>query len=147
MGPGEHRPYDDQYWARPWATALFAGDLFEAVPFGEQPTVLYSAEDGPGIAKHFVGEIARLWPADHPDVRHGRAARGWRRAPVSHTCPRGSARVRDRTNARGRGQREAAPQPRHAPSVHVSADASGRARAGVGRVSLPAEPRRRRFSF
>jgi hypothetical protein len=58
MGPGEHRPYDDQYWARPWSTALFAGDLFEAVPFGEQPTVLYSTEDGPDPGKHFVGEIA-----------------------------------------------------------------------------------------
>ena len=42
MGPGEHRPYDEQYWTRPWSTALFAGDLFEGVPFGEQPTVLYS---------------------------------------------------------------------------------------------------------
>lgn len=58
MGPGEHRPYDVQYWARPWSTGLFAGDLFEAVPFGEQPTVLYSAEGGPDIGKHFVGEIA-----------------------------------------------------------------------------------------
>jgi hypothetical protein len=58
MGPGEHRPYDEQYWTRPWSTGLFAGDLFDAVPFGEQPTVLYSAEDGPDIGKHFVGEIA-----------------------------------------------------------------------------------------
>lgn len=56
MGPGEHRPYDEQYWARPWSTALFAGDLFEAVPFGEQPTVLYTAGDAP--PRHFVGEIA-----------------------------------------------------------------------------------------
>jgi hypothetical protein len=37
MGPGEHRPTDDQYWTTPWSTALFAGDLFEAIPFG-QPT-------------------------------------------------------------------------------------------------------------
>ncbi len=32
MGPGEHRPHDDEYWQRPWAQALFAGDLFEATP-------------------------------------------------------------------------------------------------------------------
>lgn len=56
MGPGEHRPYDEQYWTRPWSTALFAGDLFEGVPFGEQPTVLYTADDVP--PRHFLGEIA-----------------------------------------------------------------------------------------
>ncbi len=33
---------------------LFAGDLFEAIPFGDQPTTLYRTEDG----KHFVGEVA-----------------------------------------------------------------------------------------
>ena len=53
MGPGEHRPHDEQYWISPWSTALFAGDLFEAIPFGEQPTTLYRADDG----KHFVGEV------------------------------------------------------------------------------------------
>lgn len=53
MGPGEHRPNDDQYWTSPWSTALFAGDLFEAVPFGEQPTTLYRGDDG----KHFVREV------------------------------------------------------------------------------------------
>jgi hypothetical protein len=58
LGPGQHRPYDHEYWARPWSSALFAGDLFEAVPFAEQPTVLYTVEDGPEAGKHFVGEIA-----------------------------------------------------------------------------------------
>lgn len=58
MGPGEHRPHDRDYWDRPWSTALFAGDLFEAVPFGDQPTVLYTVEDGPETGKHFMGEIA-----------------------------------------------------------------------------------------
>jgi hypothetical protein len=53
MGPGEHRPHDEEYWTAPWSTALFAGDLFEAIPFGDQPTTLYRAEDG----KHFVGEV------------------------------------------------------------------------------------------
>src|SRR5947209_4268267 len=57
MGPGEHRPYDEQYWTRPWAAALFAGDLFEAIPFGDQPTVLCEIEEGPEAGKHFVGEI------------------------------------------------------------------------------------------
>lgn len=56
MGPGEHRPYDEQYWTRPWSTGLFAGDLFEGVPFGEQPTVLYTPEDPP--PRHFLGEVA-----------------------------------------------------------------------------------------
>jgi hypothetical protein len=54
MGPGEHRPHDDEYWIAPWSVALFAGDLFEAIPFGEQPTMLHRADDG----KHFVGEVA-----------------------------------------------------------------------------------------
>lgn len=58
MGPGKHRPYDEQYWTQPWSTALFAGDLFEAVPFGDQPTVLYTSEDEPNAGKHFVGEVA-----------------------------------------------------------------------------------------
>jgi len=58
MGPGEHRPHDDQYWTRPWSSVLFAGDLFEAIPFADQPTVIYGAEDEQGAAQHFVGEIA-----------------------------------------------------------------------------------------
>jgi hypothetical protein len=29
MGPGEHRPHDEDYWAAPWSAALFAGDLYE----------------------------------------------------------------------------------------------------------------------
>jgi hypothetical protein len=53
MGPGEHRPHDEEYWTAPWSTVLFAGDLFEAIPFGDQPTTLYRADDG----KHFVGEV------------------------------------------------------------------------------------------
>ena len=53
MGPGEHRPHDEEYWTAPWSTALFAGDLFEAIPFGDQPTTLYRADNG----KHFVAEV------------------------------------------------------------------------------------------
>jgi hypothetical protein len=58
MGPGEHRPHDHEYWQRPWARALFAGDLFEAIPFGNQPTVVYTTEHGDMSGKHFVGEVA-----------------------------------------------------------------------------------------
>lgn len=57
MGPGEHRPLDTEYWQHPWARTLFAGDLFEAIPFGEQPTVLYSDEHESLPGKHFIGEI------------------------------------------------------------------------------------------
>ena len=32
---------------------LFAGDLFEAIPFADQPTVIYGAEDEQGAAQHF----------------------------------------------------------------------------------------------
>lgn len=58
MGPGEHRPHDHEYWQRPWARALFAGDLFEAIPFGDQPTVVYTAEQNDASGKHFLGEVA-----------------------------------------------------------------------------------------
>ncbi|MEA2495221.1 MAG: hypothetical protein QOJ29_3132 [Thermoleophilaceae bacterium] len=42
---------------RPWSTQLFAGDLLKAIPFGDQPTVVYTAEDGEASGKHFVGEV------------------------------------------------------------------------------------------
>ena len=57
MGPGEHRPRDHEYWTPPWSTTLFAGDLFEAIPFGDQPTVIYTGEEEPVAGKHFVGEV------------------------------------------------------------------------------------------
>ena len=58
MGPGEHRPYDHDYWTVPWSTGLFAGDLFEAIPFTDQPTVLLAEEDEHDVAKHFVGPVS-----------------------------------------------------------------------------------------
>lgn len=58
MGPGEHRPHDHEYWTAPWSTTPFAGDLFEAIPFGDQPTVVYTGEEEPITGKHFVGEVA-----------------------------------------------------------------------------------------
>jgi hypothetical protein len=36
---------------------LFAGDLFEAIPFSTQPTVVVEADDEEGEHKHYVGEI------------------------------------------------------------------------------------------
>lgn len=84
MGPGEHRPYDHEYWIRPWSSALFAGDLFEAVPFAEQPTVLYTADDGPEAGKHFVGEVAIGYgllvtpTCDMADQRRGGSAHPYR---------------------------------------------------------------------
>jgi hypothetical protein len=57
MGPGEHRPHDHEYWTQPWSTTLFAGDLFEAIPFGDQPTVIYTGDEEPVAGKHFVGEV------------------------------------------------------------------------------------------
>jgi len=57
MGPGEHRPHDHEYWAQPWSTTLFAGDLFEAVPFGDQPTVVLTGEEESVVGKHFIGEV------------------------------------------------------------------------------------------
>ena len=56
MAAGEHRPLDEEYWESPWSTVLFAGDLFEAIPFGDQPTVLYSPDDDPPD-KHYLGEM------------------------------------------------------------------------------------------
>ena len=73
MGPGEHRPYDHECWARPWSMTLFAGDLFQAIPFGDQPTVIKGAEDGPDAGEHFVGAVSFGYgPADHADLRHDR---------------------------------------------------------------------------
>jgi hypothetical protein len=57
MGPGDHRPHDHEYWTQPWSTTLFAGDLFEAIPFSDQPTVIYAGEEEPVAGKHFVGEV------------------------------------------------------------------------------------------
>ncbi|MDQ3690007.1 MAG: hypothetical protein M3406_08250, partial [Chloroflexota bacterium] len=57
MAAGEHRPLDEEYWESPWSTVLFAGDLFEAIPFGDQPTVLYSPDDADPPDKHYLGDI------------------------------------------------------------------------------------------
>jgi hypothetical protein len=58
MGPGEHRPHDHEYWTTPWSTVLFAGDLFEAIPFGDQPIRLHVADEAPEASKHFIGPVA-----------------------------------------------------------------------------------------
>lgn len=57
MAAGERRPLDAEYWESPWSSVLFAGDLFEAIPFGDQPTVVYALEDADPANKHYLGEI------------------------------------------------------------------------------------------
>jgi hypothetical protein len=52
-----HRPPDDQYWIEPWSRVLFSGDVFEAIPFGGQPTSVLTDEDAEPV-KHYVGEVA-----------------------------------------------------------------------------------------
>ncbi|KAB2845528.1 MAG: hypothetical protein F9K44_16950 [Hyphomicrobiaceae bacterium] len=52
-----HRPPDDEYWVEPWARVLFSGDVFEAIPFGDQPTSVLTDEDAEP-AKHYLGEVA-----------------------------------------------------------------------------------------
>lgn len=55
MADAIYRP-DDQYWIPNWSSVLFAGDLFAAIPFGEQPFEAYVDPSGHG--KHFVGPVA-----------------------------------------------------------------------------------------
>ncbi len=57
MDEGAHRPPDDEYWLEPWARVLFSGDVFEAIPFGDQPTTLVTADE-PEPAKHYLGEVS-----------------------------------------------------------------------------------------
>jgi hypothetical protein len=54
------RPSDEHYWRQPWSSMLFAGDLFEAIPFGTQPTVAVEADDEDGAHKHY-----RNWRKRH----------------------------------------------------------------------------------
>ena len=52
-----HRPHDDEYWVEAWSRVLFSGDVFEAIPFGAQPTTIVT-DDEAEPAKHYQGEIA-----------------------------------------------------------------------------------------
>ncbi|MQA74740.1 MAG: hypothetical protein GEU88_10450 [Solirubrobacterales bacterium] len=52
-----HRPSDAEYWIAAWSRVLFAGDVFEAIPFGDQPTTLLTDDDA-DPTKHYLGEIA-----------------------------------------------------------------------------------------
>jgi hypothetical protein len=56
MADAIYRPPDDQYWIPNWSSVLFAGDLFAAIPFGEQP--FEAVVDPSGHGKHFVGPVA-----------------------------------------------------------------------------------------
>lgn len=55
MADATFRPPDDQYWVPTWSSILFAGDLFAAIPFGEQP--FEAVVDPSGHGKHFVGPV------------------------------------------------------------------------------------------
>jgi len=56
MAGGHERPGDDEYWVRPWSSVLFAGDLFAAIPFVEQPSETLVDQDGQG--KHYLGPLS-----------------------------------------------------------------------------------------
>lgn len=56
MADAVFRPPDDQYWVPNWSSVLFAGDLFAAIPFAEQPFEAFVDPSGHG--KHFVGPVA-----------------------------------------------------------------------------------------
>lgn len=49
------RPRDDAYWCRAWSKVLFAGDVFQAIPFHAPPTELYVAEEHQ--EQHYFGQI------------------------------------------------------------------------------------------
>ena len=40
-----------------WSRVLFSGDVFEAIPFGTQPTAVFT-DDESAPPKHFLGDIA-----------------------------------------------------------------------------------------
>lgn len=56
MADATYRPSDDEYWVRSWSSVLFAGDVFAAIPFVDQPSE--TLVDGSGQGKHYVGPIA-----------------------------------------------------------------------------------------
>lgn len=58
MPPGIDRPLDEQYWVRCWSKVLFAGDLFVAVPFVDQPFQLYEDDTGQAGRRHYVGQVS-----------------------------------------------------------------------------------------
>jgi hypothetical protein len=63
---------------------LFAGDLFDAIPFSTQPTVVVEGDDDDGERKHYVGEIDWAYgllvtpTCDMADQRTGEPAHPYR---------------------------------------------------------------------
>lgn len=51
----QKRPADSDYWCPPWSRVLFAGDVFQAIPFHAPPTELY--EDDYRQDQHYFGQI------------------------------------------------------------------------------------------
>jgi hypothetical protein len=56
MADATYRPPADLYWVPNQSTVLFAGDLFAAIPFAEQP--FEALVDPARHGKHFVGPVA-----------------------------------------------------------------------------------------
>lgn len=81
MGPGEHRPHDEQYWISPWSTALFAGDLFEeeSVACLFRPSLVSDellaepprrvAQLQPEARRHLKAKLAAYWARIAVDVK------------------------------------------------------------------------------
>jgi hypothetical protein len=57
VASGTHRPADEEYWVPSWSRVLFSGDVFEAIPFAGQPTMVVADEEQEQ-AKHYIGELA-----------------------------------------------------------------------------------------
>lgn len=51
----QRRPTDPEYWCAAWSKTLFAGDVFQAVPFHAPPTEIY--EDEYTQEQHYFGQL------------------------------------------------------------------------------------------
>ena len=84
MAGRTYRPQDEFYWRRPWSPILFAGDLFDAIPFSRQPTVVVEGDDEHGERKHYVGALEFAYgllvtpTCDMSDQRTGELAHPFR---------------------------------------------------------------------
>jgi hypothetical protein len=51
----QRRPADHEYWCAAWSRTLFAGDIFQAVPFHTPPTEIY--EDEYTQEQHYFAQL------------------------------------------------------------------------------------------
>jgi len=87
------RPSDDQYWVPNWSSILFAGDLFAAIPFLDQPTVTVVEESRRGQDRQRLGQL------------DGRHVQDCRLAPVGR-APHRAERIVAQVSAGGNPARE-----------------------------------------